>query len=75
MSNKEFGLLSVEDEERRTSRWLLWLTVGSLVAALTWAAVFELDEVTRGQGKVIPASREQVVQSLDAGVVTEILVR
>ena len=75
MSNKEFGLLSVEDEERRTSRWLLWLTVGSLVAALTWAAMFELDEVTRGQGKVIPASREQVVQSLDAGVVTEILVR
>ncbi len=75
MSNKEFGLLSVEDEERRTSRWLLWLTVGSLAAALTWAAVFELDEVTRGQGKVIPVSREQVVQSLDAGVVTEILVR
>lgn len=75
MSKKEFGLMSVEDEERRTSRWLLWLTVGSLVSALTWAALFNLDEVTRGQGKVIPASREQVVQSLDAGVVTEILVR
>ena len=75
MSSKEFGLMSVEDEERRTSRWLLWLTVGSLVASLTWAALFHLDEVTRGQGKVIPASREQVVQSLDAGVVTEILVR
>lgn len=75
MSSKEFGLMSVEDEERRTSRWLLWLTVGSLAAALTWAALFQLDEVTRGQGKVIPVSREQVVQSLDAGVVTEILVR
>jgi len=75
MSRKEFGLLSVDDEERRTSRWLLWLTVGALGSALLWAAVFELDEVTRGQGKVIPASREQVVQSLDAGVVSEILVR
>lgn len=75
MSSKEFGLMSVEDEERRTSRWLLWLTIGALVSALTWAALFQLDEVTRGQGKVIPASREQVVQSLDSGIVAEILVR
>lgn len=75
MSSKEFGLMSVEDEERRTSRWLLWLTVLTLGAALAWAAWFELDEVTRGQGKVIPVSREQVVQSLDAGVVSAILVR
>lgn len=75
MSRKEFGLLSVEDEERRTSRWLLWLTVVTLGACIGWAALFQLDEVTRGQGKVIPASREQVVQSLDSGVVTEILVR
>lgn len=75
MSRKEFGLLSVEDEERRTSRWLLGLTVLTLVAGLTWAAMFELDEVTRGQGKVIPTSREQVVQSLDSGILAEILVR
>lgn len=75
MSRKEFGVLTVDDEERRTSQWLLWSTLLTLTAALTWASLFELDEVTRGQGKVIPASREQVVQSLDSGVVAEILVR
>ena len=75
MSRKEFGILTVDDEERRTSQWLLWSTVLTLSAALAWAATFELDEVTRGQGKVIPASREQVVQSLDSGVVRQILVR
>ena len=75
MSRKEFGVLTVDDEERRTSQWLLWPTLLTLTAALTWASLFELDEVTRGQGKVIPASREQVVQSLDSGVVAEILVR
>lgn len=75
MSRKEFGILTVDDEERRASQWLLWSTLLTLAAALTWAALFELDEVTRGQGKVIPASREQVVQSLDSGVVTQILVR
>lgn len=75
MSRKEFGVMTVDEEERRTSRWLLLATVATLLAGLIWAAVFELDEVTRGQGKVIPVSREQVVQSLDSGVVAEILVR
>lgn len=75
MSQREFGLDTVEDEERRASRWLVWATALSLVVGVTWAAVFELDEVTRGQGKIIPTSREQVVQSLDTGVLTELLVR
>lgn len=75
MSRKEFGILTVDEEERRTSQWLLWSTVVTLGVALLWAAWFELDEVTRGQGKVIPASREQVVQSLDTGLVSQILVR
>jgi adhesin transport system membrane fusion protein len=75
MSRKEFGILTVDEEERRASQWLLWSTVLTLVVALSWAAWFELDEVTKGQGKVIPASREQVVQSLDSGVVSQILVR
>ena len=75
MSRKEFGILTVDEEERRTSQWLLWSVVLTLSSALAWAAWFELDEVTRGQGKVIPASREQVVQSLDSGVVSQILVR
>ena len=75
MSRREYGLVEVDQEEHRASRWLVWLTALTLAAGIGWASVFELDEVTRGQGKVIPASREQVVQSLDAGVVTEILVR
>ena len=75
MSRKEFGLLTVDEEERRASRWLLVTTVLTLAVALVWAALFQLDEVTRGQGKVIPISREQVVQSLDAGIVTAILVK
>lgn len=75
MSRREHVLSDVDQESHAASRALVWLTALALAAGLGWAAVFELDEVTRGQGKVIPASREQVVQSLDAGVVTEILVR
>jgi adhesin transport system membrane fusion protein len=65
---------SIEDDERRTSRNLVRVMGMVVVAALLWAATFNLDEVTRGMGKVIPSSREQVIQSLDSGVLAELLV-
>jgi adhesin transport system membrane fusion protein len=48
-----------------------------LVAALfiAWAAIAQLDEVTRGDGKVIPSKQIQILQSIDGGLVSEILVR
>jgi len=39
-----------------------------------WAAVSQVDEVTRGEGKVIPSRQLQVLQSLDGGIVSEIMV-
>jgi adhesin transport system membrane fusion protein len=42
---------------------------------LLWAAIAQVDEVTRGEGKVIPSRQLQVVQSLDGGIVNEILVK
>ena len=66
---------SIEDDERRTSRNLVRIMAIAVVAALLWAATFNLDEITRGTGKVIPSSREQVIQSLDSGVLAELLVR
>lgn len=70
-----FGIATVEDDERRVSRILVWSTLFTLLAALVWAGLFELDEITRAQGKVIPSSREQVIQSLDSGVLSELMVR
>lgn len=40
-----------------------------------WACFAHVEEVTRGDGKVIPSKQLQVVQSLDGGVVSEILVQ
>jgi len=42
---------------------------------IVWAAIARLDEVTRGEGKVIPSKQLQVLQSIDGGLVSEILVR
>lgn len=55
-------------------RWGLYMIVLVMTAFFAWAAWAQLEEVTSGVGKVIPTSREQVVQSLDSGVLAEILI-
>ncbi|MGD8515107.1 MAG: biotin/lipoyl-binding protein, partial [Granulosicoccaceae bacterium] len=54
---------------------ILWATVIFVVVMLIWAAFAEVDQVTRGVGKVIPSSQVQVVQNLEGGILSEILVR
>lgn len=54
------------------------LTLGVVVffvVALIWANWAILDEVTTGEGRVIPSSQVQVVQNLEGGIVRDILAR
>lgn len=59
----------------RAESRLVWLVFAMLALFLVWAWVFPLVEVSSGQGTVVPSSREQVIQSLDGGIVTEITVK
>ncbi|MFQ6017988.1 MAG: HlyD family type I secretion periplasmic adaptor subunit [Kiloniellaceae bacterium] len=51
------------------------LTLLFFIVFAIWAKVAVLDEVTRGDGKVIPSSKTQVIQNLEGGILAEILVR
>ena len=53
----------------------LILLLACLGAALYWASSFQLEEITRGNAKVIPSSREQIIQSLEGGILSEMLVK
>ncbi|WP_233402133.1 HlyD family type I secretion periplasmic adaptor subunit [Marinomonas ostreistagni] len=59
----------------RGGRLLLWSVFAFLVCALVWANFTYLDEVTVGQGKVIPSSQVQVIQNLEGGILKEVNVR
>lgn len=61
----------------RTQRAQLIVRAAAVVVLLLvlWACFAQVEEVTRGDGKVIPSRQLQVVQSLDGGVVSEILVQ
>ncbi len=76
-----FGGFELEAEavmsRSRTQRaqWIVRGAVLSVAALITWACFAHVQEVTRGDGKVISSKQLQIVQSLDGGVVSEILVR
>ena len=65
----------LERKPHRFSHLILWITVLFFVSAGVWAYYSTLDEVTRGTGKVIPSSHVQVVQNLEGGIVSEILMK
>lgn len=55
--------------------FILWVAFFFIVFAIVWANLATLDEVTRASGKVIPSSQIQVVQNLEGGILSEILVK
>src|SRR5262249_50117174 len=59
----------------QTSQLILFSTLALIFVGLIWAYFAALDEVKRGNGKVVPSRQIQVVQSLEGGIVTTILVR
>jgi adhesin transport system membrane fusion protein len=58
-----------------TSHLILWIFLGFALIALIWASLATLDEVTRGTGKIIPSSHIQVIQNLEGGILSEMLVK
>jgi adhesin transport system membrane fusion protein len=66
---------SILVQSPRGGRMILWATLLLFVIFIIWAAVSEVEQVTRGQGKVIPASQIQVVQNLEGGILAELHVK
>ena len=62
-------------QEPLRARTLLRIAAWVLVVLLVWAAFAKVDEVTRGEGKVVPTRQVQVIQTVDGGIVEEVLVR
>lgn len=54
---------------------VLWVLVAGVAAAIVWATVYRIDQVTRGVGTVIASSRVQVIQAVDGGVLKSLKVR
>ena len=64
-----------EKRSLRNANIILYITVLFWVCIITWANFASLEEVTRGQGRVIASSKIQIIQNLEGGIIEDILVK
>ncbi len=57
------------------SSWLLYITTAFIVASVVWASVTEIRELAVASGQLEPAGSVQIVQHLEGGIVSELLVQ
>ncbi len=57
------------------SSFVVWIICTCVAVLIAWAYFFQLEEVSNGTGKIIPSSKEQVISSLDGGILSELYVK
>ena len=65
---------SVLAQSPKGGRAILWVIMALLVIFVIWASFSNIEQVTRGDGKVVPSTQIQIVQNLEGGILSEILV-
>ena len=66
---------TLKQQKTLKARGLLYSVALVFISLVVWAGFATVDEVTRGEGKVIPSRQLQVIQSVDGGVVEELFVQ
>lgn len=69
------AVFALKQQKVLRARALLYAVALIFITLIIWAGLATVDEVTRGEGKVIPSRQLQIVQSVDGGVVEELFVQ
>jgi len=72
---KRSSKVSFQEPPLPKSSVIIWIIGIGLLVLLSWAWLFKLEEVSTGTGKIIPSSKEQMIQSLDGGILTKLNVK
>lgn len=75
MSKRSINNWDIVEGGTSKSQLLIWFIVLAISCFYVWASVFKLTEVSSGTGKVIASSKEQVIQSLEGGVLKQLNVK
>jgi membrane fusion protein, adhesin transport system len=62
-------------EPAPAAMYAVYLMLAALVVAVVWSALAQVDIVAKANGRVVPDGREQVIASLEGGLLRELLVR
>lgn len=70
-----FTMRIVDDRPPLLARATIFVVAALIACFVAWAAYTTVEEITRGEGRVVPASRTQLVQASEPGVIAEITVQ
>ncbi len=62
-------------EPAPAAMWAVYLMLAAIASAVAWAAVSQIDIIAKANARVVPDGREQVIASLEGGILRELLVR
>lgn len=65
---------AIHEKPSRPLVVLLYSLAALVTVLILWAAVTKIEELTKGQGQVVPTREVQIVQSLEGGILQELLV-
>ena len=60
--------------QMRGPSWTIRMVILAVLLFVTWAAFAKLDEIVRGDGEMVSSSRPQIIQNLEGGILSEMLV-
>lgn len=66
---------AVLERSPRKLRVILWFWIITVALLITWAYYAQIDEIVRGEGKVVPVGENKMIQNLEGGIVQSILVK
>ncbi|MBX2859545.1 MAG: HlyD family type I secretion periplasmic adaptor subunit [Cellvibrionaceae bacterium] len=80
LTDEDFNYISsvqaaLLQQSPRGAQALMWVLCGAVIVFLLWAAFAQLDEFTRGEGKVVPSQDLQEIQNLEGGILSELFVQ
>jgi adhesin transport system membrane fusion protein len=69
--------LSAAVMQRRPNRmhWVLVSFVTVITLFIIWASFAQIDEISRGNGKVVPSGQNQILKNLEGGIISDIFIR
>lgn len=66
---------AVVEQAPKRMRWVLYFWIVAIASFIVWANYTQIDEITRGNGEVVPSGKNQIIQNLEGGIIEEVFVK
>jgi len=66
---------AIVEKAPKRMRGVLYFWIVAIASFIVWANYTQIDEITRGNGEVVPSGKNQIIQNLEGGIIEEVFVK